>query len=70
MTLAAFYALLAALPNRFRYKDAAAAYQLGVLLNAGVAAATATGMVTQRRDLFNALVLSGMKANFDSITGP
>jgi hypothetical protein len=70
VTLAAFYALLAALPRRFRYKDAAAAYQLGVLLAAGMAAASAITIVESRRDLSDALIASGMKGNFDSITGP
>lgn len=70
MTLAAFYALIPGLARRYRYKVAQAAYQLGDLLARGVVVGTAITAVEARRDLKDALTLSGQLAAFESITGP
>jgi hypothetical protein len=71
MTLAAFYDQIATIsPTKQRYKDAQAAQRLGDLLLRGVAAPTAIANVESRRDLKDALTLSGQLTAFESITGP
>lgn len=71
MTLAAFYALIAAQPIRLRWRLARAAYQLGDLMFArGLTQGAAVTVVEARQTNLDALLLAGLKTQFESVNAP